>query len=63
VGFRRNEIKYYSEIPEEVKLQKIHSNEKISDTEQKILNTYNSNIEQLNNLLWGPRDYAIIGRK
>jgi 2-polyprenyl-3-methyl-5-hydroxy-6-metoxy-1,4-benzoquinol methylase len=63
VGFRSNEIKYYSTIPDEVKLQKIHSDEKISDNEQKILNTYNSNIEQLNNLLWGPRDYAIIGRK
>jgi O-antigen chain-terminating methyltransferase len=63
VGFRSNEIKYYSTIPDEVKLQKIHSDEKISDNEQKILNTYNSNIEQLNNLLWGPRDYAIIGKK
>ena len=63
VGFRNNEIKYYSAIPDGVKLQKINSDEKNSDTERKILNTCNSNIEQLNNLLWGPRDYAIIGKK
>jgi SAM-dependent methyltransferase len=63
VGFRDNEIKYYSKIPDEVKLQKIQVPEKISETEQKILSTFNRDIEQLNNLLWGPRDYAIIGKK
>jgi O-antigen chain-terminating methyltransferase len=62
-GFRSNEIKYFSPIPDEVKLQKIQIPEKISEPDQKILSTYNCNVEQLNNLLWGPRDYAIIGRK
>jgi len=63
VGFMQNEIKYYSPIPDEVKLQKIEMPEKFSDLEHKIVNNYNHNIEILNNLLWGPRDYAVIGRK
>jgi 2-polyprenyl-3-methyl-5-hydroxy-6-metoxy-1,4-benzoquinol methylase len=62
-GFRRTEINYYSTIPDGVKLQKIPIGDKITDTDQKFLNNYNCNIELLNNLLWGPRDYAIIGRK
>ncbi len=63
VGFRDNEIKYYSPIPDSVKLQKIPIDERSPEAEQQSSNVYNSNIELLNNLLWGPRDYAIIGRK
>jgi len=63
VGFMQNEIKYYSPIPDEIKLQKIELPEKFSDIEHEIIKKYNYNIEMLNNLLWGPRDYAAIGRK
>jgi len=63
VGFRDNEIKYYSPIPDSVKLQKIPIDARSPEAEQQSSNVCNSNIELLNNLLWGPRDYAIIGRK
>jgi SAM-dependent methyltransferase len=63
VGFMKNEIKYYSTIPDEVKLQKIPMSDTFSDLECEIFNSYNHNIELLNNLLWGPRDYAVIGKK
>lgn len=62
-GFRDNEIQYFSAIPDEMKLQKIPVPEKISETGQISLRVYNSNIELLNTVMWGPRDYAIIGRK
>jgi|WetSurMetagenome_2_1015567.scaffolds.fasta_scaffold00639_12 SAM-dependent methyltransferase len=63
VGFIQNEIKYYSPIPDEVKLQKIELPEKFSDIEHEIIKKYNYTIEMLNNMLWGPRDYAAIGKK
>jgi O-antigen chain-terminating methyltransferase len=62
-GFKENEVRFYSEIPDEVKLQKIPVPEKIAESKRNSLLIYNNNVELLNNLMWGPRDYAIIGKK
>jgi SAM-dependent methyltransferase len=63
VGFKEDEIQYYSPIPAEDKLRKISLNETIHEREQKIIEDYNFNVDMLNLLLWGPMDYAIIAKK
>ncbi|MDQ1260967.1 MAG: hypothetical protein QG575_148 [Euryarchaeota archaeon] len=62
VGFREMEMKFLAPVPEEVRLSMIdveHSNEK----DKRIIDTYNHNINMINNVLFGAQDYAIIGRK
>jgi len=61
--YREIELKYYSEIPEKAKLQKIHQCDPCTQNEQQFLANYNYNIDLLNLLLWGPMDYAAIGKK
>ena len=61
--YREIELKYYSEIPEKAKLLKIHQSDSLTENEQQFLANYNYNIDMLNLLLWGPMDYAVIGKK
>ena len=61
--YREIELKYFSEIPEKAKLQKIHQFDSCTESERQFLAIYNYNIDMLNLLLWGPMDYAVIGKK
>ena len=61
--YREIELKYYSEIPEKAKLQKINQYDSCTENERQFLGNYNYNIDLLNLLLWGPMDYAAIGKK
>ena len=61
--FRETQIIYYSEIPEHAKLKKIDPSSIQTGPDQQFLDNYNYNIDLLNLLLWGPMDYAAIGRK
>ncbi len=64
IGFRDVEIKFFSFIPDEDRLRKIDIEEMITnDREKQAKEIYNHNIDMLNNILYGPQDYAAIGKK
>lgn len=60
-GFRDIQEKYYQPVSDEHKLKKIE--EHPDTTDGSMIKIYNQNIEQLNNLLYGHRDFVIIGKK
>ena len=65
-GFRNVEAKFVSPVPEGVKLDKIDpekGNKDHFDKVAKLIEPLNKNIEKLNNLIYAPRDYAIIAMK
>lgn len=67
-GFRELEEKYYYPIPEEYKMKQILLNNTYDPEESNCLqheqiDIINHNIDLLNNMLFGCRDYAIIGKK
>ncbi len=63
-GFMEIQEKFYQEIPEEIKLRRIESVD-VADNERSdaVLDVLNSNIDQLNALLFGYRDYCGIAKK
>lgn len=63
VGFRNIEFKFFSEFPEEAKLEKIDMEDSMREDEQNRIRIMNQNIERLNNLLFGFQDYAVIAKK
>ena len=62
-GFREIELKFYSPVPDEIRLQKVQLNNKMEDREKLLIETFNRNIDILNNQLYGPQDYAFFGKK
>jgi O-antigen chain-terminating methyltransferase len=60
-GFRDIKIKFVSPVPEGVELEKIEKRGQSEFT--KLVEPLNKNIEKLNNLIYAPRDYAIIAMK
>lgn len=63
VGFENIQFKFFSQFPEEIKLQKLKVNDKMSVDEKRNIETVNENLEKLNSLLYGFQDYAIIAKK
>lgn len=66
VGFQETRIEYKVPFPEEQMLQEIKgidSRNGVNETLQANLETLNNNIRQLNSLLYGYLDYAVIARK
>jgi O-antigen chain-terminating methyltransferase len=61
-NFRDIEIKFYSPIPDDLRLKKVRIDGDKGDYHQS-LEVYNYNIDMLNNLLYGPQDYIVIGKK
>jgi O-antigen chain-terminating methyltransferase len=61
--YREIDIKYFSEIPENAKLKKFSKTDSKDKNENQFLELLNYNIDMLNLLLWGPMDYAVIGKK
>jgi 2-polyprenyl-3-methyl-5-hydroxy-6-metoxy-1,4-benzoquinol methylase len=63
VGFRDLNIKFISPVSEEARLKKVSLNDGMEEWVKSYLDTYNDNIEKLNNILYGAQDYAVIGKK
>lgn len=62
-GFESVEVKFVSMLPEREKLSKIEIEPSIDNGEKKRLETYNHNVEMLNDVLFGPENYAAIAKK
>jgi O-antigen chain-terminating methyltransferase len=62
-GFRESEKKFFSPVSEGSRLKKIAVTAEMGEYAQNSFDVYNQNIEKLNTVLFGPQDYAIIGKK
>jgi 2-polyprenyl-3-methyl-5-hydroxy-6-metoxy-1,4-benzoquinol methylase len=62
-GFRDLDTKFFSPVSEEARLKKAPLNDGMEEWAKKYLDTYNHNIEKLNDILYGAQDYAVIGKK
>ena len=62
-GFRECEKKFLSPIPDEQKLKKICDISDLNETLRKNVDVYNSNMDILNDVLFGAQDYAVVGKK
>ena len=61
--FREIETLFFAAIPEERRLIRIALDPGADENELRAVKTYNHNIDILNNTLFGPQDYAVVGRK
>jgi O-antigen chain-terminating methyltransferase len=61
-GFRETEIELMAPVPEDAKLKKIKINAE-RDQQSEEVGIYNNNIDMLNSIIYGPQDYALIGKK
>jgi len=62
-GFRDIKTEFISPVTDELRLKKIQSSEDMNEREKAAVEVYNYNIDLLNYRLYGPQDYAIIGKK
>ncbi len=62
-GFRESEKKFFSPVSEEGRLKKIAITAEFDENTRNSFELHNQNIEKLNTVLFGPQDYAIIGKK
>jgi O-antigen chain-terminating methyltransferase len=62
-GFRDIRKKLYQPIPDEIKLKKLTNDDCYSDKLIKIIESYNNNINILNETIFGHRDCAIYAKK
>ena len=63
MGFRDIEAQFFAPIAKEAKLKRLENIQDATDQEKYKLEIYNRNIDILNNLLFGPQDYAVMGKK
>ncbi len=63
VGFASADIRYASFYPDEMKLAEVDFFRRTGDISDKLVNVLNNNVIQLNELLYGPQDYAVIAVK
>lgn len=62
-GFRDIQKRYYQPVPDELKLKKFDCEIISNIDDKKTYETMNNNIDVLNNLLFGYRDFAVIAKK
>ena len=62
VGFKELELKLIAPVPDEARLKKI-GRDVMSEGNNEAIAIYNYNIDTLNSVIFGPQDYAIIGKK
>ena len=62
-GFREVRIEFHSPLPDYARLEAIPPIEYMDGNIKNISNIYNSNIDKLNKILYGPQDYVVIGKK
>jgi len=63
VGFRDIEAQFFAPIADEVRLKRLESKNEATDEAKRNTEIYNQNTDILNNILFGPQDYAIMGKK
>jgi len=61
--FRELETQFFTPISDDAKLRKLPADEKMNEDKQQLVEIYNRNIDLLNWTLYGPMDYAVIGKK
>lgn len=62
-GFGEVEIQFISPVAEESRLKKISIGTDAKESEKAAFETYNTNVDRLNDVLFGAQDYALIARK
>jgi SAM-dependent methyltransferase len=62
-GFEDIEVRFLARVHDRERLQKFELSPGLGDSERRMAEIYNRNIDLLNGLLFGPEDYAVIGRK
>ena len=62
VDFREIDTRFFSPIPDEMRLRKINI-DGVEERNRQPIEVYNHNIDMLNNILYGPQDYVVIGKK
>ncbi len=62
-GFGDIEVRFLVRVPDRERLRKFELSPGLGDRERRMAETYNHNIDILNDLLFGAEDYAVIGRK
>jgi O-antigen chain-terminating methyltransferase len=62
VNFREIETRFFSPIPDEMRLRKIDI-DSVEERNKQPMEVYNHNIDMLNNILYGAQDYMVIGKK
>ncbi|MFQ5672434.1 MAG: class I SAM-dependent methyltransferase [Nitrospinales bacterium] len=62
-GFAETEIEYLAPFSEEVQLQPLPLPEEPGGLDEEAIRRLNRNVEQLNSLLYGFQDYAVMGKK
>lgn len=63
VGFRDIQARFFSPLSDDSRLQKMPADNISTEKERTFFEVYNHNVELLNNILFGPQDYAVIGKK
>ncbi len=62
-GFREIRTEYFAPVSDDMRLKKIDWDDHIKDNERRAIETYNRNIDMLNNILYGAQDYVAIGKR
>ena len=62
-GFREAEKKFFSPVSDKARLEKIPITTEMGEDVRNRFDLFNQNIEKLNLVLFGPQDYAILGKK
>lgn len=62
-GFKEVQAEFLAPVPEDKRLMKMGIEEGMDDRFCRLIDIYNRNIEKLNNSLYGPQDYVVIGKK
>lgn len=62
-NFREIQTKFFAKIPEEARLQRVKISEDMADKEKAFISIYNRNIDMLNEVIYGPQGYAVVGKK
>jgi SAM-dependent methyltransferase len=63
VGFRDIEAQFFAPIADAVRLKRLENKNEATDEAKRNVEIYNQNTDILNNILFGPQDYAIMGKK
>jgi O-antigen chain-terminating methyltransferase len=62
-GFRECEKKFFSQVSDEARLQKLQVTPRLKESTKKNIALYNHNVDILNSVLFGAQDYAVIAKK
>jgi O-antigen chain-terminating methyltransferase len=63
IGFRECEKKFFSPVSDAGRLKTVEGSAEMNENERRNADVYNHNVEMLNTVLFGPQDYAVVGKK